>query len=130
MFLLTDNRPKLLAGGRGLALERDEQANDSLLTDLRSDKGMSWVPDQMWFTYLRVHATAAQLGYDLAVSTRPDAVPALAATGVSAKEARPVVAHSGRALWPLGAAVAAGVATFGIAGWFDRRRRTLAGVAL
>ena len=28
----------------------------SLLADLRSDKGMGWVPDEMWFTYLQVDA--------------------------------------------------------------------------
>ena len=36
--------PKLLAGGRGLSLDRNEPANASLLSDLRSDKGMGWVP--------------------------------------------------------------------------------------
>ena len=33
-------KPKLLAGGRGLSLDRNEPANASLLSDLRSDKGM------------------------------------------------------------------------------------------
>ena len=44
VFLLTDNRPKLLAGGPGLQMPRDEQASSQLLSDLRSDKGMTWVP--------------------------------------------------------------------------------------
>jgi hypothetical protein len=123
VFLLTDNRPKLLAGGPGLSLPRDEQANEALLTDLRTDKGMSWVPKNMWFTYLHLNVPAGQLDYDLAISTRPDAVPALADTGVSASQARLVEVPHGRALWPLGAAAAAGIATFGIAGLLGRRRR-------
>ena len=44
VFLLTDDEPKLLAGGRGLSLDRNEPANASLLADLRSDKGMGWIP--------------------------------------------------------------------------------------
>jgi hypothetical protein len=124
VFLLTDDRPKLLAGGRGLSLSRDEQANASLLTDLRTDKGMSWVPDKMWFTYLHLNVPAGQLDYDLAISTHPNEVPALAATGVSAQQARPVEVDSGgMARWPIGAALLVGITTFGIAGWFDRSRR-------
>jgi hypothetical protein len=129
VFLLTDARPKLLAGGRGLSLSRDEPASDLLLSDLRSDKGMSWVPKRMWFTFLGLHAPAGQLDYDLAISTRPNEVPALAATGVSATAARPIEPSSSKAHWPLGASVVAGVATFAVASWFGRRRRTMAGVA-
>src|SRR4051794_4580443 len=39
VFLLTDDKPFLLAGGSGLELRRSEAANASLLSDLRSDKG-------------------------------------------------------------------------------------------
>jgi hypothetical protein len=124
VFLLTDARPKLLAGGRGLSLQRDEQANDSLLTDLRTDRHMGWVPSKMWFTYLSLHVPAGQLNYDLAVSTRPNEVPALTATGISAAAARPVVADgAGGAQWPLGVGVGAGVAVLLFAGWVTRRRR-------
>jgi uncharacterized protein DUF2330 len=123
VFLLTDARPKLLAGGPGLSLPRDEQANESLLTDLRTDKGMSWVPKKMWFTYLHLNVPAGQLDYDLAVSTRPDAVPALADTGVTASQARLVGVPQRRALWPLGVAAVAGIATFGLTALFGRRRR-------
>jgi hypothetical protein len=129
VFLLTDDRPKLLAGGRGLSLGRDEQASASLLDDLRSDKGMSWIPNKMWLTFLHLHSSAGQLNYDLAVSTRQNEVPALAATGVSASAARPIEADaSGRALWPLGASMLAGISAFAAAGWFGRRRRTRFGV--
>ena len=124
VFLLTDTKPKLLAGGRGLHLNRDEAASESLLTDLRSDKHMGWVPSKMWFTYLGLHATAGQLNYDLAISTRPNEVPALSATGISASAAHPVVAAaSGSARWPIGVGAGAGVAVFACASWIGRRRR-------
>jgi hypothetical protein len=124
VFLLTDTRPKLLAGGRGLSLDRNEPANASLLSDLRSDKGMGWLPSHMWFTFLRLDVPAGQLGYDLAVSTKPDAVPSLTAAGVTAAQAVPIGQSHGRALWPLTAAAVVGVATFGLASLFGRRRRT------
>ncbi len=110
VFLLTDDEPDLLAGGPGLSLERSEPANDLLLDDLRSDVGMEWVPNDMWFTYLAVEAEAGDLDYDLAVSTDDSALPTLADTGVAAPEARPVSAP-GPALvtWPLAAGLVAGV---------------------
>jgi hypothetical protein len=57
-------------------LARSEQASNDLLADLRSDKGMKWVPNDMWLSYLRVNTPAKNLDYDLAVSTdgtRPSA---------------------------------------------------------
>ena len=123
VFLLTDTRPKLLAGGGGLSLDRNEQANELLLSDLRADKGMGWVPDKMWFTFLRLNVPAGELDYDLAISTRPDAVPSLTDAGVTAAEARRIDVRAGRALWPIAAAGVVGIATFGMAGLFGRRRR-------
>jgi hypothetical protein len=81
VFLLTDDRPTLRTGGEGLTLERNEAASSALLDDLRSDKGMGWVPDHMWFTYLRVNTPARLLDYDLAVSTRPGVIPSARAVG-------------------------------------------------
>jgi len=69
VFLLTDDRPTLFADERDFDLLRSEEASDSLLADLRSDKGMGWVPDEMWLTYLRVDAQARALRGDLEVST-------------------------------------------------------------
>ena len=129
VFLLTDQEPKLLAGGTGLSLQRDEPASSALLTDLRTDKGMDWVPSHMWFTYLKLDVPAGQLGYDLAVSDHTNAVPLLADTGVLASVARPVTApERGWATWPLVAAAIAGAFTFGVAALVGRRRRH-AGVA-
>jgi hypothetical protein len=101
VFLLTDAKPRLLAGGSGLALERNEPASSGLLADLRSDKGMDWVPANMWFTYLRVQAPAGQLTYDLAVSTDHDVMPSLRDAGIDAGRAVDVVRHAGRAVWPI-----------------------------
>jgi hypothetical protein len=129
VFLLTDNRPEMLAGGRGLSLDRDAPASASLLSDLRSDKGMSWVPNQMWLTFLRLQVPAGQLGYDLAVSVKPGTVPSLAATGVTAEQVRVVRGPHGRALWPLGVGALIGLAVFGLATVFARRRRTAFGVS-
>jgi Uncharacterized protein conserved in bacteria (DUF2330) len=124
VFLLTDHQPKLLAGGAGLSLQRNEAAAAPLLDDLRSDKGMEWVPSSMWFTYLKLDVPAGRLGYDLAISDRPNAVPRLIDTGVTAEAARPVIASdAGWAIWPLVAAGIAGVLTFGGAALLEHERR-------
>ena len=129
VFLLTDHQPKLLAGGTGLSLQRNEAASSSLLTDLRTDKGMGWVPPHMWFTYLKLDVPAGRLGYDLAVSDHPNAVPLLADTGVIASVARPVtVPDRGWATWPLVAAAITATFTFGLACLVGRRRRRALGV--
>ena len=124
VFLLTDTRPKMLAGGPGLRLDRNESANDSLLTDLRTDKGMGWIPSHMWFTFLKLDVPARTLDYDLAVSVKPGAVPSLTAAGVTASQAQRIDVPAGHALWPLGAAVVAGVTAFGAVSLVGRRRRT------
>jgi hypothetical protein len=73
VYLLTDDEPALLpapapAGtNRGMVLERSEEASDLLLDDLRSDKGMKWVPETAWLTYIRIQMNARNLTYDLAV---------------------------------------------------------------
>jgi Uncharacterized protein conserved in bacteria (DUF2330) len=129
VFLLTDTRPEMLAGGRGLKLDRDESADASLLSDLRTDKGMGWVPQHMWFTFLRLDAPAKDLDYDLAVSVKPGTVPKLADTGVTAEQVHYVKAAHGRALWPLALGAIVGVGIFGLASLFGRRRRTTLGVS-
>jgi hypothetical protein len=124
VFLLTDHQPKLLAGGTGLSLQRNEEASTFLLDDLRSDKGMGWVPQHMWFTYLRLDVPAGTLNYDLAISDQPNAVPRLIDTGITATAARPVTAPDpGWAIWPLVLAAIAGALTFGIVGVVSSTRR-------
>ncbi len=111
VFLLTDDQPKMLAGGPGLSIQRDERASDSLLTDLRSDVGMEWVPNSMWFTYLRLNVDAGDLDYDLALSAHPAQLPTLEDAGVDAKQAQVLSAESGRVWWPVVVGVLAASAT-------------------
>ncbi|MGH9190133.1 MAG: DUF2330 domain-containing protein [Acidimicrobiales bacterium] len=86
VFLLTDDRPALLPGddSAGVTVSRSEQASESLLADLRSDKGMEWMPADMWFSFLRVDASPAQLDYDLAVDASGAARPSRTDAGLAA----------------------------------------------
>jgi uncharacterized protein DUF2330 len=77
VYLLTEREPALLPGPAGtfaaevrdgLRLERSEPASSGLLADMRSDRGMKWLPrDGMWLTYLRLNEPASELTYDLAI---------------------------------------------------------------
>ena len=101
VFLLTPSRPNLLpevsgrssnpgarpagsdeVAGDGVFLDRSEQASKSLLDDLRSDKGMEWVPQSMWFTAFHVGEEAGRLRYDLAVDASGRGRPSLVAAGL------------------------------------------------
>ena len=73
VYLLTDMRPALLpkAGalveGDGLILDHSAAATDLLLSDLRSDVGMEWVPQEAWLTKVVVASDAGDLDFDLAI---------------------------------------------------------------
>jgi hypothetical protein len=93
VFLLTEQAPSLLPAPRpGISLERNEEASEALLTDLRSDRGMGWLPAKgMWLSYLKLDTTAGELTHDLAVdvtgeSPSPAAAGLQAATEVSATD--------------------------------------------
>jgi hypothetical protein len=123
VFLLTDEKPELLAGGPGLTLERGVQASDQLLADLRSDVNMEWVPQQMWLTHMTLNAPAAELDYDLAVSATTNGTPSVTDTGVP--QPQTVAVGSGGAQhvawWPVAAGMAAGLAVVAV-GWGVWRR--------
>lgn len=121
VFLLTDAEPELLAGGPGLSLERSESANALLLDDLRSDVGMGWVPDHMWFTYLRLGTEARNLDYDLAISPDASALPTLTDTGVAAPQARPISDRHAPATWPAAAGLVTAVLVLAVLARRDRR---------
>jgi hypothetical protein len=96
VFLLTDEEPNLLPtpiGRNGLSLAHSQEAGRQLLDDLRSDRGMEWVPDSGWLTQVAIDASAEQLTFDLAVAAdggRPSRVDAgfdLASTGGGADHA-------------------------------------------
>lgn len=109
VFLLTDDRPQLLAGGEGLSLDRSEAASAPLLGDLRSDQGMDWVPEDMWFTHLPLEVDAGDLDYDLAVSTDADTPPSAEDAGIPRRQAAAVTPPDGPGIpwWPLAAGVLA-----------------------
>jgi hypothetical protein len=100
VFLLTPARPNLLpdplqqsvsggqsASGNGVFEDRSEQASKSLLDDLRSDKGMEWVPQQMWLTYLRIGEQTGRLRYDLAIDKSGTGSPSRVMAGLEAPPA-------------------------------------------
>jgi hypothetical protein len=85
VYLLTDRKPVLLPApfANGMELQHSATASASLLDDLRSDKGMGWVPEMAWLTKIGINASAGQLTYDLAVSAN-GTVPSRVAAGLEA----------------------------------------------
>lgn len=89
VFLLTENVPDMLPVpvvglDEGMILERSERASRLLLTDLQSDKGMSWLPtDDMWFSYLKIDADAEDLRHDLAIDATGFGEPSPVAAGLT-----------------------------------------------
>jgi hypothetical protein len=85
VYLLTDIKPELLPKpnpARGVVLQHSRAATDLLLSDLRSDKGMEWVPEEAWLTKVRIDAAADSLGYDLAVDASGQGAPSRVAAGL------------------------------------------------
>jgi len=135
VYLLTDIEPTMLpaplapgvasrlpgTSHPGLILQQSTPASTSLLADLRSDKGMDWLPsDEMWLTYLRLDAEAGELDYDLAIDASGAGQPSLVAAGLEpVAEPDPVRFDGYRAaLWTaIGILVA-----LGVAGLLQRRR--------
>jgi hypothetical protein len=86
VYLLTDARPQMLPapiGLNGMRIDHSAAATASLLNDLRSDKGMGWVPTSAWLTKVVIDGSAAQLKYDLAISATA-AAPSPVAAGLEA----------------------------------------------
>jgi hypothetical protein len=93
VFLLTGDRPALLAGaspvealqtGRpGLVLTQSGPASDGLMADLRSDKGMGWMPKHMYLTYLKLDTLSKDLTYDLAIDVSGRAAPSPVDAGLT-----------------------------------------------
>ena len=67
---------------RGLIQEVSEPASTTLLADLRSDRGMKWLPESdMWLTYIRINETAGNLKHDLAIDASGYGRPSPVAAG-------------------------------------------------
>jgi len=104
VYLLTDDRPSMLpnpdsilAKG-GLELDHSAAASESLLADLRSDKGMEWVPDSAWLTKIAIDASAEDLRYDLAIDVSGAGRPSLRDAGFAPFGPLPAP-PSARLLW-------------------------------
>jgi len=125
VFLLTDRAPAMLpapVGLRvvdprtrvsGLRLERSESASDLLLSDLRADKGMSWMPRHMWLSYLTVGAAAAELRYDLALDASGAGQPSYVAAGLAIGPKNFGGAPSASPVWAVALAIGLVVASVG-----------------
>jgi hypothetical protein len=119
VYLMTDNAPALLprpTGVNGMALDHSARASDGLLADLRSDRGMEWVPDDAWLTKIAIDAKAPQLSYDLAIDASGAGAPSRVAAGLElpgAAEAAARAANNATIRWLLGLAFIA-VGTGGI----------------
>jgi hypothetical protein len=85
VYLLTDQRPALLPYpfANGMRLDHSATATTSLLNDLRSDKGMGWIPQSGWLSKIAIDASARQLTYDLAVDAKGTS-PSRVAAGLEA----------------------------------------------
>ena len=90
VFLLTDRKPATLPlairprgdDQRGLIQRVSEPASGSLMTDLRSDRGMGWLPTEgMWLTKIEVNTSAENLSYDLAIDASGYGHPSPVAAG-------------------------------------------------
>jgi hypothetical protein len=123
VYLLTDETPALLPkplGLNGIRLDHSGSASESLLTDLRSDRGMEWVPSKGWLTKIAVDATAADLTYDLAIDVSGAGAPSRVDAGFALPGVQAVV----DAFDPRRFVLAVGFTLMGIAGiWLVARAR-------
>ena len=85
VYLLTDTIPAFLPAptGRGMALAHSAAADTLLLDDLRSDKGMDWIPADGWLSQIRLDAAPNELSYDLAVDASGQGTPSRVAAGLA-----------------------------------------------
>jgi hypothetical protein len=122
VYLLTDDRPALLpvpTGDNGIRLDHSNPASESLLTDLRSDRGMEWIPESAWLTKVAVDASARQLAYDLAIDASGAMQPSRVDAGFELPGLGPVpqaIAAAGEGIAPSRLVLAILVSAAGILG--------------
>ncbi len=123
VYLLTDRAPSLLpaAAGDGLFLDHTAPASSALLDDLRSDRGMDWVPDFGWLMKVRVDAPASDVRYDLAVDATGRGVASRVAAGLEGPGG-PLSRPAEGSLWLAGLVLAA-MSLAGV-GFLSRRGRS------
>lgn len=129
VFLLTDRAPSMLPGpagfkasdsrpiAPGMQLQRSERASDQLMADLRSDRGMEWMPRSMWLTYVTVQASAAELRYDLAIDPSGADQPSYVAAGLATSLRRVAEnAFADPSAWPMILSIALASLGLGVLG--------------
>ena len=67
----------------GLKLQVSEPASAGLLKDLRSDKGMGWIPQHAWLSKVRIDGNASDLRFDLAIDASGRGQPSLRDAGLA-----------------------------------------------
>jgi hypothetical protein len=95
VYLMTDDAPALLpapTGENGIRLDYNQPASDPLLADLRSDRGMEWVPTDAWLSKIAVDASAADLSYDLAIDASGEGAPSAVDAGLALPSPAPAIA--------------------------------------
>ena len=129
VFLLTERKPALLpqvgtpTSNQGLFLERSEPASEFLLADLRSDRGMRWLPESgMWLDYIRISTPARLLNHDLAIDVTGGA-PSLVDAGFAVPSSSLPVPDDATLWWPWVAAVAFGAAFIAATNKLSAKRR-------
>lgn len=133
VYMLTDVPPATLPQAvvanndpdqLGLIRAVSEPASDLLLSDLRTDRGMKWLPQHdMWLTQLRLNVPAGDLTYDLAVDASGAGHPNPVAAGRAAVSPL-TTATSG--LWPFAWIALAVALALVFAGTLGRNRTTTA----
>jgi len=122
VYLLTEIRPALLPKfRRGMFVQYSAPASPGLLRDLRSDKGMGWMPaNGMWLTHLAINSAAQDLTYDLAVDASGRERPSRVAAGLEPPRQllRPLPRSDAPTAFPFVALVLGGAG----AAWRARRR--------
>jgi hypothetical protein len=86
VYLLTDHAPALLptpTGSNGMRLDHSDAASKSLLDDLRSDRGMDWIPSGGWLTKVAIDGDVSLLTYDLAIDASGQGVPSYVQAGLA-----------------------------------------------
>jgi hypothetical protein len=94
VYLLTDETPALLPvpnGANGMRLDHNAGASQSLLDDLRSDRGMEWVPSSGWLTKVAIDSSAKGLSYDLAIDASGRGAPSRVDAGLELPSAQAIV---------------------------------------
>jgi hypothetical protein len=129
VYVLTDQRPTFLPAPREtLPLLHDAKATEGLLADLRSDKGMEWVPTSAWLSKLRVAGTAGELTHDLAIDATGRGAPSKVAAGLARVSAAPPLTDpsddDGLPIWLLATVIAIVGAALVVAGPLARRLPT------